>query len=173
MVELKTYIDDIERYEPIAFVSGASIDFKKLYPHPTKRVINTQELRELVSYFLGVRNLEVPLAIEGLSFVRRESLSILLKLVEESSFPIILIFRYDKLTDALNSRIKTLVKYPAYETRSKLMEPIEYYKQFTDFQYNNHFEKINHLSENSPKVYAIQQKFNKIRNRDKAMRILS
>ena len=104
-------ISEIEKVSPSLFLYGAATVFRKQYKFPIKRVTSFQEVRDLVGQYTGVSTLDYQLVIEDLFLLNGMAILTLLKLVEDSRFPVVVLSSYDCVDPILLSRFKTVYKF--------------------------------------------------------------
>lgn len=165
---------NIRKTSPLLLLDDAVVMFKRMYSGPIKYIGNTEDVRDLVSYYYGVSQLDHPLVIEDLTNVKSDSVFLLLKLVEESKFPIVLLSIYDSVSPIILSRCRTILKFsiapvdsqflPAYKGK-EVMD--EYLSENSDVADRNRWYR-----DNSPMLYYYSKLLNKSRNIDKILNLL-
>lgn len=171
---VKDIIKNIEYYSPVIFIGNSVLDFKKIYNKRVIRVTDAESVRDIVSYYMNIDNLDVPLVVDGLSFLEEKSMFLLLKLVEESSFPIILLSRFDKVSPIILSRIKTIIKYQTEKVNSEFLDCSdgeEIVKEKLSEE-SSYFDRLKYISKFSPKMYYYEKQLNNVRNKEKIKSIL-
>lgn len=174
--KIKDIIHNINNYSPCIFLNDASLDFLKLYKYTVREVKNTDDVREIVSEYSMRNKTDHALVISGLSFINQRAVSILLKLVEESSFDLVLLSRFDQVSSVLLSRMKTVVKYSNNKIKSKFLDADEgLYRLNEELEKidDHYFNKLKLMSEISPILYYLEKKMGRIRNKDKIIDIIS
>lgn len=168
--QIDNLIDNIEHIKKALILGDAVVDFKKKYKNPVKRVEDREDVRELISYYIDLKSLEVPLVIEGLSFLDEKSNFLLLKLVEESNFPVVLLSRFDNISAVMLSRIKEVIKYNKKEVDSELLNPktgIDVIKDKLS-EDSNYFDRVKYISDISPQIFYFDSYLSNVRrNRNK------
>jgi len=173
--QMEELVNDIEKHTPALLLGDAVKDFIKQYDGKIDRVRNIDDVREIVSYYMNLPNLDRILVIEGLSFLNRRASFMLLKLVEESTLSIILLSRFDNVSEIILSRIKTIIKYKKSKTKSEFLNiesgvDVVREKLSDDSHY---YDELKYYSKFSPILYYIKSNINVERNKDKIMSILS
>ncbi len=109
--EMYRKLKGIASKSPVLLVNKAAILFREGYSKEIYHVENQEELKELVERFTNTPYSGV-LVIDDISKIW--DLSVLLKFLEEATFPIILLAYKDTntLSTTILSRIKTYIKYP-------------------------------------------------------------
>lgn len=169
-------IEDVDKSSPVLLLGDATIDFKKEYEGgPINKVRDTEDVRDLVAYYTGMPRLPYPLIIEGLSFLNKKSIFLLLKLVEESEFSIVLLSRFDNISPIILSRVKTTIKYQNSNTTSELLSMSEGLRLVDNklSADSHYFDRLKYISKYSPPLYYIESKMNRVRNKNKIINILS
>ncbi len=171
---VKKTLQNIKTTSPVLLMADAVTVFKRMYSGPIKYVSNTEEVRELVSYYYGVKDLNHPVIIEDLCLLKEGASFLLLKLVEEATFPIILLSTYDKVSPILLSRCKSIIKFslaeincqfmPAYRGKEAMDEYLSEDSQIMD--------KFRWMRDNSPMLYYYTSQAGKLPNIDKVLSIL-
>ena len=118
--------------------------------------IDKDNIKEVVEYY-SITKLSYPLVIRDISTLNNVQVNYLLKLIEESKNPIILLASYDNLNNILLSRIKTVIKFRSNIT-SELKsdkESIEAIKEGLekDLSYK---DKISLIRDISPRYYLLE-----------------
>lgn len=171
--QIKEIVRSPDQYAPALLMASAALDFKRLYEHPIRTVRTTEEVRDLVAYYISLRSLEHCLVIEDLSFLQEQASFLLLKLVEESEFPVVLLSTFDKVSPIILSRIKTFVKYSKEKTTSDFLDVEVGISRLLDLSPDSHyFDRVKNMARNCPKLYFYEASFGKVRNREKIIRIL-
>ena len=89
------------------------IDFKKEYKGKILPAHNLELVREIVCNYSGISSLEGRyLVLDGIGFLSETGNTALLKFLEESKIPIILLSYYDKVLPTITSRVKFVFKKP-------------------------------------------------------------
>lgn len=172
--QLRDIVQDIENKAPLLLIGAGALSFKRLYRGPLRSVRTTDEVRELVSYYTGINQLDHPLVVEDLSFIDKRSSFLLLKLVEEAKFPIILLSVFDNVSPIILSRVKTVVKGLEEPVTSEFLEPAKGYQAMREYLSpdSHKMDKLKWISKHSPLVYYMEQKLSGVRNKEKIIRIL-
>lgn len=165
-------VDD--EHKKVLILGEAVYDFKKVYDNPIKEVRNSEDVRRIVGYYFGIKNLEIPLVI-SISFLNEEASFLLLKLVEESQFTIILLSRYDNISSILLSRIEEVVKYEKGKIKSEFLS-IKIGKEIIEEKLDDdssYYNRLKYIIEYSPQMLFMESRISEVkRNRDKIRDIL-
>lgn len=167
-------ISNIKEVSPVLLIGGAASLFKKLNKtHSIIVVNNTQQVRDFVSEYMGMSYTQ-PVIISDVGQLQYDAAFILLKLIEESKFPIILLSSRDRISRILLSRIKTIIKFPIdANTGSNLLSPKEATEMLASTQGSsegevkmskNEMDKF--YAEESPMLYHVTKNTPYTHNRD-------
>ena len=85
--------------------------------------IDKDNIKDIVEYY-SILTLSYPLVLEDISNLNTTQVNYLLKLIEESKNPIILLASYDNINSILLSRIKTVIKFKKIERSLPDAEPV-------------------------------------------------
>ena len=133
--------------------------------------IDKDNIKDIVEYY-SMLTLSYPLVIRDISTLNNVQVNYLLKLIEESKNPIILLASYDNINSILLSRIKTVIKFKNSIT-SELKDDIESIdsireKLEKDLSYK---DKITLIRDISPRYYLLETSLPN-KNKDKYINIL-
>lgn len=173
--EIGNFIIDIEKYSPVLLLGDAVKDFIQVYDGKIDRVRNIDEVREIVSYYMNLPSLDRILVIEGLSFLNKKASFMLLKLVEESSLPIILLSRFDNISEIILSRIRTIMKYNKGKIKSEFLGLGDGVEVVNDklSDDSHYYDELKNYSKYCPLLYYVKSNINVGRNKHKILNILS
>lgn len=165
---------DVETYSPVLLMRDAVKDFIKNYEGKIERVRNVDDVRELISYYVGIPDLGRTLVIEGISFLNQRASFMLLKLVEESKLPIVLLSRFDNVSEIILSRIRTTLKYNNQKVNSEFLEINDGRDVVRDkvSEDSHYYDVLKNYSKYSPIMYYIEENMKVRRGKDKIMDIL-
>lgn len=160
---------------PILLVGGAVPLFKKMYKGMIYSLNNSKEIRDFVSRFSGIVY-DKTVVVEDIGRLDKQSSFILLKLVEEAKFPIVLLSYKDNISEILQSRIKTYVKFPSSDNTScKFISLSEAQEDLCD-EYGrikvDDDALITYCAENCPRFYDLHLKTKYIGNKGKYFDLL-
>ena len=86
-------------------------EFKKQYKDVIERVYNIDNVRDLIDSYEGVNRVNSKfLVLDGVGYLSATGQNSLLKFIEESKVPIILLSYSDKVSPIIMSRMKVIVK---------------------------------------------------------------
>lgn len=86
-------------------------EFKKQYKDVIERVYNIDNVRDLIDSYEGVTRVNSKfLVLDGVGYLSATGQNSLLKFIEESKVPIILLSYSDKVSPIIMSRMKVIVK---------------------------------------------------------------
>ena len=170
----ETILNDVSERSPLLIMGSYVAQFRKDYPYPIKSVRSSDEVRDLVSQYTGIKVLEYPLVIEDLSFLDMKSSFLLLKLVEESKYPIILLATFDKVSPIILSRVKEVQKAPLEPIQSEFMPPSQGYARMEEYLApdSHYYDRLRFMIKNSPTMYFYEAKLGRVRNKAKILSLL-
>ncbi len=170
MGQLKNALTDLKANSPLLIMASAVEDFLKVYKGPIKEVRDSEDVRELVSYYLSISSIGYPLVISDLSYLTSNATNLLLKKVEETNFPIVLLAKYDNVSPMLLSRMKTVVKYYNHQISSELLGVKEGLRTLDGLgQEIDYFDRLNEIVRKSPKIYYYDRALGYVKNKKKLM----
>lgn len=174
MLDLGMVLEDIDNRSPLLLMGSSVLDFKRMYKGPIKIVRDNDSVRELVSYYSSIVALDRPLVIDDLSFLSSMGVSLLLKLVEESTFPVILLSMFDSVDSILLSRVKTVIKYSKDEIKSEFLPIGKGYTRIEEsLSEDSHiYDRFKYMSKFSPLVYYVEKSIGRIKNKNKIYELL-
>jgi len=112
---IKTILDNPNMC-PCLLLGKYVTEFKKLYRDRIFQTYKLEDIRNLVYDYSGYDNLDGKfMVIDGIGFLNEMGQNALLKFIEESTFPIILLSYYDKVMPTILSRTKFIFKKPIKE----------------------------------------------------------
>jgi hypothetical protein len=137
-------------------------EFKKIYKGKIFSAYKLEDVKYIVNNYLGMSDLDDRyFVIDGIGFLSAIGQNALLKFIEESKLPIILLSYYDKVSPIILSRIKFVFKKPTKEVtnlkfsrvRDALSIIDEKKKSDTDF---SDMEEIKFYAENCPPAFVLK-----------------
>lgn len=158
---------DIRGKTPALLIGGASILFKRLYQGNIYHLANTEDVKNFIAEFYKV-DLEKPIVIEDISLLYRDSM--LLKFIEESKTPLILLATED-VSEPLQSRVKTILKFPIDTEFGCTFTPILEANNYINENELVGKELEKYIAENCPNI-AYLKDLDLRRNKDKIIQIL-
>lgn len=172
-IDLKNSIENIYNTAPLLIVGEARLLFIKAWKYKINRVSNTKELRELADYYSSIKDTK-PLVIDDLSLIQQGSLKLLLKLVEESKIPIILLSSFDNIDKILLSRIKTYIRFDE-PIKSDFLSLSDFYDVLSnkDFKDSKQSDKLTFYRDKCPMYLELDYYINTSSNKNKLLSILS
>lgn len=172
--KVRTTVKSVKTNSPILLMSDAVVLFKKIYSGPIKSVSNSDEVRELVSYYYGVKELSHPLIIEDLSNLSESASFLLLKLVEEATYPIILLSLYDKVSPILLSRCKSVLKFSLTDFSCNFLPAFKGKEAMDEYlsEDSSKMDQIRWMRDNSPMLFYYKTILKEVVNVDKMLNIL-
>ncbi len=162
-------LKDIKGKTPVLLVGGAAILFKMIYKGNIYKIYNTEDAKELITNFYGVKY-NKPIVIEDISALYRDT--ILLKLVEEIKLPLILLASEDNVSVPLQSRIKTYIKYPKDLDFKCDFIPILDAQEYIDERNLTGLELDNFIASHCPDLAMYYKMMEVRKNKDKIIQII-
>ena len=177
---IKNSITPLHKKSPILLLEQAAILFRNSYNNEIHDVLTDEDLVNLVSSYSNIdyRGL---LVIGGLSMIKNKAL--LLKFIEEASFPIIVLCNSDSngLDNILLSRFQTIIKIPNTSGACNIIPAIDGLETFreqarllddkTEYGRNKLEDKI--FATESPEYYYLKNKSSRYVCNDKIIDLLS
>lgn len=162
-------LKSIKNKTPLLIISKAVSLFKKMYRGNIYNLNSLEDVREFISEFSGVA-LDFPIVIEDVSNLYRDSS--LLKLVEEASFPLVLLASKDNLSNAMMSRMKSILKIPETIEEHSF---ISINQALADIKSNDwsQDEITKYTAYHCPQLLVIQDRIKKMKNKDKILQIFA
>lgn len=156
---------------PLLIMGDAVTDFKKNYGDKINTAENLEEMRELIAYYTSISYLDRPLVIEDISLFAKNGEGVLLKFVEETNLRLILLSRFDKVSNVLLSRVKLVVKYYKDPVTSQFMSVSAGYQalQQSIEPSSHYYDKIRYMGKLSPKQIYLEKNIRQRRNKEKIM----
>ena len=144
---------------PRLIIGDAVTDFKKSYSGKIESLQSIPELKDLVSYYTGIKHLDRELVIEDISFLGSDASASLLKFIEETSLRVVLLSRYDKVDKVLLSRIREVQKYYSQATSSQFLNCRDGNERIKDMlsEDSHYYDKVRYMSKFSPKMIMISK----------------
>lgn len=155
---------------PVLLVGKAALMFREDYSKEIYRVESQSDLKELVERFTNTPYSGL-LVIEDLSKVW--DMSVLLKFLEEATFPVILLAYKDNvnISNTILSRIKTYIKYPYDKSNSNLTnarDALDIWKVEQDKSDQDRF-----YAQESPELYYLRIKSTRYKCNTKIVELLA
>ena len=136
--------------------------FKKKYTGSIERIYSLSDVRSLISEYEGIQSINSKyLVLEGVGYLSSVGQNSLLKFIEESRLPIILLSYNDKISPIILSRMFSVykswysVKSLSFQTVDNALSSLQEKKsENKDFK---EYEEIQYMADNSPTLYSITQ----------------
>jgi hypothetical protein len=136
-------------------------EFKQIYKDTIERAYSLSEVRGLIEEYEGVTNVNSKyLVIEGVGYLSSVGQNSLLKFIEESKLPIILLSYNDKVSPIIMSRMKIVVKrwYPLKDLKFlRVTDALRTLEEKKKEGQMKEYEEIQFLANNCPTLYSIKQ----------------
>lgn len=150
-------------YCPCLLLGHYVTAFRKLFKGDIFHVSNVDEVREFVERFMGVESLGGKyLVLDGIGFLNDSAQSSLLKFIEESSLPIILLSYFDKVSPIILSRMRFVFKDSvAKVSHLQFMSLRDAYsmldtKKSTDSEFN-YMDEVKFYADSCPSALVLNQ----------------
>ena len=156
---------------PLLSMGDAVTDFKKNYSGKINAAENMEEMREPIAYYTSISYLDRVLVLEDISLFAKNGEGVLLKFVEETPLDLVLLSRFDKVSNVLLSRVKGVVKYYNDPVTSQFMKVSTGYSTLQEqLEPNSHYyDKVRYMGKLSPKMIYLEKNVKQRRNKDKIM----
>jgi len=162
-------LKSIKNKTPLLIIGKGVPLFKKMYKGNIYNLTSLEDVREFISEFSEVE-LDFPIVIEDVSNLYRDSS--LLKLIEESKFPLVMLASKDNLSDALMSRTKYILKIPETNDSIELVSISQASADLKDKDWSQ--EEVNkYLADNCPQLLVLNDRIKKMKNKDKIIQIFA
>lgn len=167
--ELFNLLKGIRDKSPVLLVEKAALVFRENYHKEVYRVENQKELKELIEVFTNISYTGL-LVIEDIS--RVYDLSVLLKFLEETTTPVVLLAYQDcaSLGNTILSRVKTYVKAPYSPINSNLTNAKDALDLWNMEQ--NKSDQDRFYAQESPELYYLKTKSNRYKCNTKIVELL-
>lgn len=159
---------DVTGKTPILLIGGASVIFKKIYQGNIYQVYNAEEAKDFLMQFSNTEY-DRPIVVEDISAIQKES--VFLKLVEETTIPLILLASKDNITLPLHSRIKTTIKLPLDSSKCSFISMLEAHEYITNNELTGD-EFDTYLADNCPELALAYDSMKNRKYKDKIVQIL-
>ena len=135
--------------------------FKQTFKGTIERAYNLDKVRVITEEYEGVSHVNSEyLVIEGIGYLSQTGQNSLLKFIEESSLPIILLSYQDKVLNTIRSRMKIVVKHWTPIKKLEYVNASEGQKALQEKKSNNPDFKgnleIQFMADNSPDLYKMK-----------------
>lgn len=162
-------IKDLKGKTPVLLVGGAMITFKLMYKGNIYRLENTEDIKDFITNFSGV-DYRKPIVIEDISMLYRDS--VLLKFIEDTRIPLVLLASEDNISIPLQSRIKTYIKFPIDDSSGCNFQPILDTQAIIDEKELTGRDLDKYIAENCPQLALIYKDIERRKNKDKLIQII-
>lgn len=135
--------------------------FKRKFRGTIERAYSLTDVRNLVEEYEGITQVNSGvLVIEGVGYLSSVGQNSLLKFIEESKLPIILLSYNDKVSPIIMSRMKIVVKR-WYEVKSltfsKIPDAVHALNEKKKDGKMKEYEEVQFMADNCPSLYSIKQ----------------
>ena len=148
---------------PCLLIGKYVTEFKKVYKDTIERVYTLDDVRYLIDAYDGISNINSKfLVLDGIGYLSHVGQNSLLKFIEESKLPIIILSYGDKISPIIMSRMKIIVKrwdVVKNLTFSSVADTISYIneKNSTREEKMSEFEEVQVMANMCPSLYSIKQ----------------
>lgn len=163
-MEIKEFIDKVLSDRdlcPCLMIGKYVNEFKRQYKDVIERAYTLGDVRKLVEEYDGIENVHSGvLVIEGIGYLSSVGQNSLLKFIEESKLPIILLSYNDKISPIVMSRMKIVVKrwYPVKSLKfSRVPDALRTLNDKRKDGQMKEYEEIQFMADNCPTLYSIKQ----------------
>lgn len=135
-------------------------DFKQRYKDTIERAYTLNDVRHLVEEYDGISSVKSGfLILDGVGYLSETGQNSLLKFIEESKLPLILLSQTDKVSPIIMSRMKIVVKkwYPI--EKMNWVKPREAIRALAEKKKDPNFrelQEVQFLADNCPRLYLIK-----------------
>lgn len=134
--------------------------FKREFDGTIERATNISKVRSLIEEYDGVESVNSGyLVIEGIGYLSQAGQNSLLKFIEESKLPIVLLSYQDKVLNTIMSRMKIVVKHWNPIKKLEYVKASEGLKMLNEKKSQNPDFKgnleIQFMADNSPELYRL------------------
>lgn len=165
-VDMNVFIEKLlEHVEmcPCLLIGKYVTEFKKVYKDTIERVYTLDDVRYLIDAYDGISNINSKfLVLDGIGYLSHVGQNSLLKFIEESKLPIIILSYGDKISPIIMSRMKIIVKrWDVVKNLnfSSVADTISYIneKNSTREEKMSEFEEVQVMANMCPSLYSIKQ----------------
>lgn len=169
MVDAK-FIEENNAF-PLLIMGDAVTDFKKSYRGMINSVEDLDGMRELIAYYTSIKGLDRLLVVEDISLFAKNGEGLLLKFVEETPLKLILLARFDKVSNVLLSRVKRVVKYYKEPVTSQFMTVSSGVQALESALEpgSHYYDRIRYMGKFSPKQIYLEKNIRQNRNKEKIL----
>ena len=159
---------------PLLIMGTYVNNFKKSVKLPIYKVESIADVKEFVSYYSGIKNIDRPIVLDDISFLSSRVEGVLLKFVEETKLKVIILSYYDKSSLIFLSRFKTVVKKMKDKTTSVFISPKQGYDKIEQMCVDNtpYYQRVTLQGGISPLLFYYDKKIGRNRNYKKIIDIL-
>lgn len=159
---------------PWLLIGGAVVDFKKKFNGRIEHIENLEQLRDLVSFYNGVKNLPRLIVIDDISVIGKDSEQVILKFTEETKLKVVILSYFDVVSSVFLSRMKRVDKYSVGKVESNFRPVSKGYREYCDGVESNtlYYDKVLRMSKISPKLWYLEKEINSKKLLEKIVSIL-
>lgn len=155
--ELKNFLKKKEVYPSILIGEYVNL-FKQIYKGTILKAYSTENIRYILQEFEGLTKVRSGLLVlEGVGSLPEIGQNSLLKFIEESPIPILLLSYNDKIPQVILSRMKfVLKKYKSLKSLSfiSIKSALDTIQEKGDIK---GYEKMQFMAENCPQLYFLEE----------------
>lgn len=178
-VDFSAIIEHPADYSPSLLIGSAAVSFRQTYEGIILTVSSSQDVVELIGRYTGIQFLSRPIVISDLAFMARDASSMLLKFIEESPLPLILLATYDNINPILLSRVRTVMKQSQVIKSSflSLKQGIAYIRDMAEdageeTEKISYYDRVKAIASICPVIYALERRLPSSRVRERIIQLL-
>lgn len=161
----------IKESSPVLLIGKAVTMFKGAYKGNIFELKNTDDVKTFISEYAGIL-FPKPVVISDIGYLHQTAAFLLLKYVEESKSPIILLSTTDNVSSILLSRVKRIVKFPVNENSDNTLMSVGDAFNIVYKEDSKPVDKIQFYAENCPMLYKLEKDIPYNKYRDRMIEIL-
>ncbi len=165
MEDVVQSILDSVKFCPCLLLGKYSNDFKKQFKGTVHVVYNINDVKELVENYSGKKG-DKHFVIDGVGFLNEQAQQPLLKFIEESTLPIVLLSYFDSVSPIIMSRMMCIYKDSGSHTPKSLTNFVRIGDCFDELSRMesedgglSFRDRIKYYSENCPLGYYLESKY--------------
>lgn len=150
-------------YCPCLLLGKYVTEFKKQYKGKIFMVSTLEDVRYITSNYSGIMDLEGRyFVMDGIGFLSETGQNSLLKFIEESKFPIVLLSYYDKVSPIIMSRMKFIFKKSSVKVDNlkfmKVNDCLNELERKEKEEEVTELDRIKYYSDNCPLAYYLEKR---------------
>lgn len=146
---------------PCLLVGKYVNEFKRVFKGHILTVYTLENVRNVIESYSGLREVQGGyLVLEGVGYLSDSGQNSLLKFIEESRVPLILLSYNDRVSPIILSRMKIVVKRWETVKGLKFISPKEAFRNVRDKKDNDkdfrEYQEIQYYADNCPSAYSLK-----------------